>query len=348
MSTIVETPGTAVHLKDPARAAEAPVSSGATFRKIALRSAVTVALLVLLFWQIPLAGVWDAIRNMNGALLAVALLLAIPTQYFQFVRWASLAKEAGEGVSRKDIHRGFWVGYTLGLVTPGRVGQYGRALALHNCSLSRAAGLTILERTYSALVINGFGLIAVVLLPILGWIPPFPLPGIVGEAICLTAGSLLILVGIFPQPMARPLRWIAGKLPLREKTEKAIRVLELVTPQRGSWLLLLASLGLASALLQFVMILSALDSPVPIAAGMLAALLTFFLKGNIPLGIGNLGVGEWTAVVCLAGLGVDSVTAVAASLVLFTMNVFIPGLIGLPFVSTLRVPDWNGLRKARP
>ena len=108
--------------------------------------------------------------------------------------------------------------------------------------------------------------------------------------------------------------------------------------------MLLAATSLASSVLQFVVLLAALGSPVPVLAGMFTGVLTFFLKGNIPIAIGNLGVGEWTAVICLSGLGVNAETAVAASLLLFVINVFIPGLIGLPFVSSLRAPEFRAAK----
>ncbi len=310
-------------------------------RKTIIRSLVTLALLGLLFWQVPLRDVWSAIQGMDKALLGLVLLLAIPTLYLQYVRWATLAKDAGPDVSKADIHRGFWVGFTLGLITPGRVGQYGRALALHNCSLSRAAGLTFLERMYSAIVINGVGLMALVLLPLLGWLPPYPTVRRIAGAGCVLVGVVILALGIFPRVISRPLLWLTKKLPFRDKLARAIEVLKLVSPARGAWLLLLAILSVGSSLLQFVVLLHALGAPVPIFAGMMAALLTFFLKGNIPLGIGNLGVGEWTAVICLSGFGVAAPTAVAASLMLFVINVFLPGLAGLPFMSSLRMPNWN-------
>lgn len=306
--------------------------------KIALRIVVTGALLALLFWQVKWQDVWLAIQNLDGRLFYVALLLALPTQYAQFLKWELLAKEAGPGVTRGDIHRGFWVGYTLGLVTPGRIGQYGRALALRNCSLARAAGLTFIERSYSALVVNGFGLLALVFLPLLGWISPFNAPGHLVEVILLAGGTSLLLIGIFPRVAAPLLTRLARRLPLGEKLARAISAIEVVTPWRGVWLLTLAGAGLISAVIQFVVLLWALGTPVPLFAGMLAGLLSFFLKGSLPIAVANLGIGEWTAVICLAGLGVAPSVAVAASLLLFAMNVFVPGLIGLPFVSSLRTP----------
>jgi uncharacterized membrane protein YbhN (UPF0104 family) len=321
-----------------------PVVNASRWRKTLVKIAVTAVLLALLFWQVKWEDVWLAIQNLNGRYFLLVVVLAVPNQYLQFLKWEVLAKEAGPGVTRGDIHRGFWVGYTLGLVTPGRIGQYGRALALQNCSLARAAGLTFIERSYSSIVVNGFGLLTLVFLPMLGWISPFALPGHVVEITVFASGVAILIGGIYPRGLAPLILRFARKLPLGEKLARAIAAIEVVTPARGLWLLTLATSGLACAVLQFVVLLWSLGAPVPLFAGMLAGLLSFFVKGAMPIAIGNLGVGEWTAVLCLSGLGVEPSVAVAASLILFTLNVFLPGLVGLPFVSSLRTPNlsWTG------
>lgn len=305
--------------------------------KLALRIGLTVALFVLLFWQVSWREVWAAVQSLDGHLFFWVCVLWIPTQYLQYIRWAILARQAGEGVTSSDIRKSYWVGFTLGLITPGRIGQFGRALALHNCSLSRAIGVSAMERGYSAITINGFGLLAIVLLPWLGWMPPYALPGVWTRGIVVILGLLLLVLGIFPRSMFKPLNWIASKLPFREKLERAIEVLKPAGPARGALYLLLSIAAIVSALLQFVLLLRAMGATsVPIFAGMLAALLTFFLKGALPISIGSLGVGEWTAIYCFKGLGVQPSVSVAASLLLFTINVFIPSLIGLPFITSLR------------
>lgn len=327
-------------------AALPPVGTPKSPLKIVARIVLTAGLLVVLFWQVRWANVWSVVVSLEGSHLMWACLLWIPTQYFQFAKWSLLAREAGEGVSRQDIHRGYWVGFTLGLITPGRIGQFGRALALHNCSLSRAFGLTVIERAYTAITINSFGLLALVALPLLGWLPPFARPGLPVQAVCIVAGTVLLVLGIFPRSLYSPLSRLAGHLPLHEKIENALAVLQSASPRQGIILLLLSTAALASSLLQFVLLIRAAGTNIPLWSGMMAGVLTFFIKGALPISLGSLGVGEWTAVYCFKGLGAEASVAVAASLLLFTINVFIPSLIGLPFIHTLRVPKWPKSRAA--
>lgn len=306
--------------------------------KTALRIIVTLAVLVLLFWQVSWYSVWEALQSLRGQSLLVVCLLWIPTQGFQYLRWAYLAKQAGPNIDPADIYRGYWVGYTLGLMTPGRIGTYGRALALKNCSLARAAGLTIVERNYSAFVLNGLGLITLVWLPYAGWTSFLPQMSIYAGSLLVFAGVLLLCLGIFPSILAKWLRKIVHKLPFAEKLDRMLEAIQEINAGQGILLSILALLSLFSSLLQFVLIVRGMGIEVPYFTGMLAVLLNFFLKGNIPISIGNIGVGEWTAMICLAGLGVEASVAVAASLLLFFINVFIPSIIGLPYLTSLRVP----------
>lgn len=306
--------------------------------KTLLRVVVTLAVLILLFWQVSWQSVWVAFQNLKIESLLIVCLLWIPTQGFQYLRWAYLAKQAGPDVSSADIYRGYWVGYTLGLMTPGRIGTYGRALALKNCSLARAAGLTIVERNYSAFVLNGLGLITIVWLPYAGWTSFLPQPGYFLSSALVLGGVLLISLGIFPSLLAKVLRKIVHKLPWSDKLDRALEAIQEITARQGIFLTLVALGGLCSSLLQFVLIVRGMGADIPFFTGMLAVLLNFFLKGNLPISIGNIGVGEWTAMICLAGLGVEPSVAVAASLLLFFINVFIPSIIGLPYLTSLRVP----------
>jgi uncharacterized membrane protein YbhN (UPF0104 family) len=314
-----------------------PRSARSRILSILVRVLLTAGLLLLLFWQVSWRKVWDVVQSLDGDLLAATCALWIPTQVLQFVKWNMLAREAGDNISGGDIQRGYWVGFTLGLITPGRVGQLGRALALHNCSLPRAFGLTAVERGYTALTMNALGFFALVALPLLGWRSPVPIP-VVAQVLLVLAGAFLLVLGVFPRLMHKPLRGLARRLPFRDKLEQAVDVLESAGPGRGSILLLLSIAALCSSLYQFVLIIHAAGFRIPVFSGMLAGLLTFFLKGALPISIGSLGVGEWSAMICYRGLGVEPSVAVASSLLLFVINVFVPSLIGLPFVGSLRLP----------
>jgi uncharacterized protein (TIRG00374 family) len=306
--------------------------------KTALRISLTAIILGLLIWQVQWEKIRDNISQIDILLLSSVCLLWIPTQWFQYRKWALIAKTSGPDVSLSDIRKGYWVGFTLGLITPGRIGQFGRALVLRNCSIPAALGIGIVERGYSALVVNSLGLLSLAVLPYMEWISPIRIPLII-SIILLLLGFGLLLLAFIPRLLLPILKRIADHLPWRDKLRQSLEVIDFISPDRGLILVLLTAGGLLSSLLQFVLIIHAMGTQIPLFEGMLAANLTFFLKGALPFTIGSLGIGEWVAIQCFNGLGVAASVSVTASLLLFFINVFVPSLIGLPFIFALRMPE---------
>ncbi len=306
---------------------------------LGIKLTLTAVAFVLLFRQIHWRDVLSVALGLPGGTIVVLVVLSLVSHLMQYLRWRLLAQKISDHTTNHDIWRGYWVGFTLGLMTPGRIGQFGRALAIRNGSLARALGASIIERSYSAMLINGGGLVAVGLLPSLGWSAAFRelnTGAATGTATAL--GTFILLLGLYPKVLYRPVQWLASKLPLREKLQRSVQVLSEISLQDSARLWFLTAGSTAIALLQVVVLVRAMGGDLAFLAGMLAVLLTFFLKGALPITIAALGIGEWSAVVILSGLGIAPSIAVAASLATFFLNVFLPGLAGLPYLQALRIP----------
>lgn len=322
-------------------AVEAPNTRRGKLASTLLKIVLTIALLLALSLQIEWRRVGEEILRLKGIEAWLALLLWIPTQGLQYLRWRMFAVRAGTVTDASDYAASYWLGHTLGLITPGRVGAFGRAFFLRGVPLSRAAGVTILERTYAAITVNGMGLISLGVLPYFGWAAEWAIWGSGVNILLIVAGSLFLAAGLIPSMIAG----IVQRLVLRfEKLQRLARIFEAVrevTPLTGFLFLLMSAATVVLPLLQFVLILRGFGIEVPWIAGMLAVLLNFFLKGNIPLTMGNLGIGEWTALLCLKGLGVPEASAVAASLLLFLINVAAPAAVGLLYMNRLNSDLWQ-------
>jgi len=333
----------------PMKVASATASSSSLHEKntrkrrwwtIPLRLILTAAVVGLLLWQIPWRDVLSSAASMRPRYLVWAILLWIPAHGLQFARWAILAKHAGKETTWPDIFRSYWVGFTLAVVTPGRIGQFGRCFAL-KVPAARAIGVSLLERFYATVVLNGAGPLALAVMILGGAFLPAGVWRIaVLSGLCFVGIGVLVL-GIIPRALLPALLWIVHRLPLSEKLERIVRVLEGL---RGGVALILLALSLLStvvALIQFVILLWAMDFAVPLGLGMIAVMVNFFLKANLPISMAGLGVGEWTAVFCLSELGVAPAAAVAGSLVLFAINVLSPALLGIPVLPSLKIPRAN-------
>ncbi len=60
-----------------------------------------------------------------------------------------------------------------------------------------------------------------------------------------------------------------------------------------------------------------------------------FVKALLPISFGDLGVREATSIYFLSKYGIADVVAFNSSLLLFTINMIIPALVGLLFFPSL-------------
>ena len=297
-----------------------------------LKLAATLGVLLLLSSQVRWREVLNVLSTANALGVLAAVVLWLPNQWLQYARWKFIAQRAAIEPLNSDVRESYWLGHTLGFITPGRIGSYGRGLFLSNIPLGEATALTVLERSYSAITVNGLGFIALAVLPSLGWHTAWADWGNGVSAVLFLVGLIVLSAGVFPGQIAHAISKFARQRMWGQGIAKSLDALSDI-PLGSSLLYLgLASTSLAVSLVQFLLILNALGIVIPVVAGLLAIHLNFFLKGNIPLTLGNLGVGEWTALLCLRGLGVPDHMAVAASLMLFSLNVAIPALIGVRYM----------------
>jgi hypothetical protein len=90
---------------------------------------------------------------------------------------------------------------------------------------------------------------------------------------------------------------------------------------------------------QFVCLAVALRPSMPLALTAAAVGLTFYAKYLLPsLTLLDLGVREGGAVVFFGLMGLSPEAGLTAALLLFSLNVLLPAVVGLPLVWTLSVP----------
>jgi uncharacterized membrane protein YbhN (UPF0104 family) len=301
-----------------------------------LRVLLTIVVIALLFWQIPWQGVFSAAAGMKRQLLILAILLSVPNHVFQFLRWALLVKHAGKEATWPEIFRSYFVGFSLGIVTPGRVGQFARCFAL-KLPVTRSVGASLLERLYATVALDSAGPLAFGAMILAGHYFPSGLWRIPLLIVLGAIGVGMLLVGLFPTVLLPLLSWLVRQLPLREKLEQVVDVLAGMKWGQALELSLLSFAAMGVACLQFVVLLHSMDAVFPLGWGLTAVMANFFFKANLPFSIAGLGIGEWTAILCLAGIGVAAASAVASSLVLFAINVLAPALLGIPFVPALKL-----------
>jgi uncharacterized membrane protein YbhN (UPF0104 family) len=291
------------------------------------KAAVSFALLYLLLKTMQKDALGNALARANGTLILLAVLLVPINLALQGIRWWILVRSEMPSVRFGKTFASFLGGLSLGLITPGRVGEIGRVFLLEAPSRLRLAGLHVLDKMYFA---GGVALLGPFLL---FWMPGFnaALPAGIRTEVGVIVSLLPFVYLIFaltPMPLKSLLLAIQLAIGAKGRTLELLRAYDGIQPIHCIRLTLATALQFIIILTQFWLISLAFQ-PVAwwVAAHTYAAAL--FVKTALPISLGNLGVGEWAAVSFYERYSIANTTGFSASLFLFGMNVLIPGILGL-------------------
>jgi uncharacterized membrane protein YbhN (UPF0104 family) len=289
-----------------------------------LRLGLTVTVLSVLFAKVDVGEMARAFGWVKWPFLGGALALVIPNLALQCVKWRYLVRVVKPDVRIGEIVRSVLVGLGLGLVTPGRIGEAGKIFYIRDVHRRALAGLVVAERAYVMVSNVGLGGIAFALL--VGkhlWIVFVPL------AITLFSLALAPEVGV------RVLRWLFGRLPFEAKLTPVLDGLAELNGDKGRRILALSVLFYGIHCMQFYLLISAFGD-IEVAAALWAIPTIVFVRSMFPIALGDLGIREAASVLVLGRFGIPNAVAVDAALLLFGMNVFVPGLVGALFVHRIR------------
>ena len=265
------------------------------------------SLLAGLVWYVRPAELASVLGQTDAGLVGAAVGLGLVGLGLQWIKWHALLRWARPHTRWGESLDSLLVGFALGLVSPGRLGELGRGLYLGG---ERAlwAGLAGVDRLVSALVTLGFGGLALAL-----WRPRAVGLVILGGLLVMGAG----LVG------RRALRGLAKRWGVWAQVLQGVSGL----PRALWWATVFWSVWFNLVFFcQFYLILLSWGPVAPV--GRLAIPMLFALKSLVPFSLLDVGVREGAAVLIFSWLGLPPSTALGAALIVFAINVLGPGLAG--------------------
>lgn len=287
----------------------------------ALRAAVSVLLVVVLVWKIPLAEVGGALQHvpLTGVLLGV--LVTAAQVVTGTLRWKRMLALAGEDQPLSALLSDVLIASAYNLVLPSSVG--GDVIRALRCAkrLSNphaAWSTTLFERMI------GLPTLAVVAAPGIALVPggaPLVLP-------TLAFAIVTVLVLLFVDaPVAALARFLTARAPAAAAvTEGIVRDLRgpLGTPaarlEAFAWSLAYQALGIS---ILAACVVPLLDRQLLLA--IYAGLPIIVVASMIPISIAGFGVRESLFVVVLGRLGVPEATALALSVLWLGSYVVLAG-----------------------
>jgi len=214
----------------------------------------------------------------------------------------------------------------FGLLTPGKLGEYGRAFLLPYNPKSALLGFTVLDKVYNYIVIFISGVIAVYYI-----FPEYLEEHRMINSMFGIFVALIVFLSIYfiinPGNLFIKLKTLNDTYFKKEYISNFIFCLHRINVLVNLKMLVLSGLFVFICVMQFYFLVLAFGS-VDFVPGFESLNLVIFINTFIPLFFGNLGLREGAAVYLLSRFDVATGAAFNAGLSLFVINLLIPATIG--------------------
>lgn len=277
----------------------------------------------------------ERIQQRQAWMLCWPVALAAPNWALETIKWCTLLP----GIGFKTALRGVLAGTSLSLITPQRIGEYGgRLLVLPKQRLWDGLNAKIAGNAAQLLVLIGAGAPA-------AWIMGTRMQAIpsgvahAGVAIHILLFPAIVYLYLHPAKWAawiRPERWPAWII----KRLEPLKTLFWHPTEALSRVLGYALLRYIVYTAQYVLLLQIMDIRPSATDAVLGIAALFFWQTVLPLTpIVGLAVRANLAVWVWGHFGASAVDALAASLLLWIINLFLPALTGVAILFNVRFAD---------
>jgi len=241
----------------------------------------------------------------------------------QLFKWSYMLRFI-DRFSRKDVFASFLFGITLGSFTPGQIGEFGgRAVHLPSENRGTVIGLAVIDKLQVFGVMAIGGLLSILFL--------YHVESITVIALSVIASSILAVL-LLRFSLVKTFLLKAGVSRLRHAwVTQAVDSLSLFAPKDLLITTLTTVMFYGVVYFQLFLLMNAFH-PINAYDSFLTYAAMMFAKTLLPFSIADLGIREFGLVYFTSMVGYPSPDALAASLLLFMINIATPALIGLFFV----------------
>ena len=225
-----------------------------------------------------------------------------------------------------EILNSLFSGFTFGLITPGRIGEFGRVFLIKGPSWVTLLGLTALDKLFSLSVVFLGGMLGISFL-LFDRLKQYFLFWAILVFAALTILCLFFLI-LHPDAIRTLLYSLNITLPVRDKIKLLIASLDHFHKKQAYTLLGLSCSFYFVFLGQYYILVLAFEKVLPWHV-FEAVSSTLFVKTLLPIALGDLGIRESAAVEFFSYVHVQNTTAFNASIMLFAINILLPSFIGL-------------------
>ncbi|MFC1556374.1 lysylphosphatidylglycerol synthase domain-containing protein [candidate division KSB1 bacterium] len=300
-------------------------------RKSWFKLLLSVVLLFVLIRIVEIRSIVDSLLQVKGLYITGALLLLIPNILLQWYKWHFLVRLKHPDAPFIQTISSLLSGMTLGLATPGRSGELGRAWFLPYKQKAALLTYTVVDKMYAfaaLLMVGGFTLIYslnVYYSIHTGVLLPF----VVVYAGIFIVTSMTILN---PQSVTGYIADRKWKILQQERVRQLLAELLRINRAVSLKIFIISVAFVLVYFIQFYILVCAFER-IEFLPGMAAVASVLLCNVAVPFFFGNLGIRESAAVFFLGHLNVSMGAAFNSALLLFTVNILLPALIGCGLIA---------------
>ncbi|MCX7942120.1 MAG: lysylphosphatidylglycerol synthase domain-containing protein [Dictyoglomaceae bacterium] len=275
---------------------------------------ITLFVFYFISKKIPTKEIFYSLSFVNIPYLILAGFFGALFTFLKILKWHLLLKDLSFENSFLNSMDSYFIGMSLGLITPGRLGEVARVGNINKEKRIEGISLVILDKIFDLLV--------VLILALWGFYFFF------GISISILIGILIIfsLIIIFNPKIFKKLTFFYFK-PLSKLIEgisnlkRKTLILNFLFSFLSYFLVLVEVYFLANSFEKFSLVPTIICYPL------------VMLVNLIPITIGGLGVREGTAIFLLGKFSLSSTTAFNSAFLLFLINTALPALIGVAIIN---------------
>ncbi|MFC1526652.1 lysylphosphatidylglycerol synthase transmembrane domain-containing protein [Candidatus Latescibacterota bacterium] len=283
-------------------------------RPLVLRGLASLAILAAVTIYLDPEAIWAAWGRASARGLAPGIALGVAGLAVQWIKWHRLVSCVTPSANARTSLLSLLAGFSLGLASPGRLGELGRGLFMGQ-DRTPATAAAVADRLTSCAVTLLAGMAAVAVL--------------YGSLALRLGAWALGVVGVLVAAWSWRGRWYPRVADSAAGRHLSAGAIALGRVPLSRWLETMAWSTVFNLLFfcQFYVFVAAWG-PVP-ARVVLSIPAIFAVKAVLPIGIMDLGVREGAAVFLFTMLGHDPAVGFDAALLMFGTNLLVPGVIGL-------------------
>lgn len=289
---------------------------------------ITVAILFFLVNYISYEEILYAIKGANKYYLTSVFFLMFLNIYLQFLKWRVVCVSLLKVSDDNKIWNSLFYGFTAGIVTPVRVGEYlGRKLAIEEASLLRITIATIIEKFASLFIVLFVGGITAAFFLYSYYSPIYAFP------LLLFPLGIIILVSLIYKGYnfsSKTLDNLADRFSFFKNIKLELTYVKEVGHHSVKQLLNYSMIFYIVIILQYALLAKAFDQSGDIYLFLVSGTIVMFVKSIFSfLSFADLGIRETTSVFLIDKMGYSQAVGFNSAIFLFLFNLLIPALYGL-------------------